>query len=71
VRVSRSGRGDKRYPRARKRADRGAVSARITRVYVYKWFGEPPGARLDAGLVDPGGRPRQAYWVVRRFARWR
>jgi hypothetical protein len=48
---------------------RPGLRSRITRAYVYKWFGEPLGARLDAGLVDPDGRPRQAYWVVRRFAR--
>jgi hypothetical protein len=43
--------------------------ARIARVYVYTWFGAPPGARFDAGLVDPDGSPRPAYFVVSRFAR--
>jgi hypothetical protein len=42
--------------------------ARITRLYVYRWFGEPAGARMDVGLVDPDGRPRQAFSVFRRFA---
>jgi hypothetical protein len=42
---------------------------RIARVYVYKWFGELPGARFDAGLVGPDGRPRRAYSVVAEHAR--
>jgi hypothetical protein len=40
----------------------------LTRLYVYKWFGAPPGARFDAGLVGPDGTPRPAFYVVRRFA---
>jgi hypothetical protein len=43
--------------------------SRITRLFVYKWFGERPGARMDVGLVDPDGRPRLAFSVFRRFAR--
>jgi hypothetical protein len=43
--------------------------ARIARLYVYTWFGAPPGARFDAGLVDPDGSPRPAYFIVRRQAR--
>jgi len=45
--------------------------ATITRVYVYKWFGEPPDARFDAGLTDMYGTPRAGYFVFRRFARAR
>jgi hypothetical protein len=41
----------------------------IARLYVYKWFGELPGARFDAGLVGPDGRPRRAYSVVAEHAR--
>jgi hypothetical protein len=41
----------------------------ITRLYVYQWFGAPRGAHFDAGLVDPDGTPRAAYFVVRRYAR--
>jgi hypothetical protein len=48
---------------------RRGMRSRITRVYVYQWFGAVPGARLDAGLVDRDGRPRAAYYVVRRYAR--
>ena len=40
-------------------------------LFVYTWFGAPPGARFDAGLVDPDGSPRPAYYVVRRHARAR
>jgi hypothetical protein len=43
--------------------------SRITRLFVYKWFGERPGARMDVGLVDRDGRPRLAFSVFRRFAR--
>jgi hypothetical protein len=47
---------------------RRGMRSRITRLFVYRWFGEPPGARLDAGLVDPDGTPRPAFSVLRRFA---
>jgi hypothetical protein len=50
---------------------RRGLRSRIARLYVYKWFGEPPGAHLDAGLVDDDGSPRPAYDVFRRFARSR
>jgi hypothetical protein len=50
-------------------ARRAGRRARIGRVYVYTWFGAPRGARFDAGIVDPDGRPRPAYFVVRRHAR--
>ena len=53
-----------RYDRRR----RGLRSA-IARVYVYRWFGEPPGAHFDAGLVNPDGTPRRAYFVVANHAR--
>jgi hypothetical protein len=43
--------------------------SRITRLYIYKWFGG--GARLDAGLVNEDGTPRRPYYVVRRFLRAR
>jgi len=55
-------------------ADRFAVRRRrmrskITQLYVYNWFGAPRGARFDAGLVDPDGTPRAAYYVVQGYAR--
>jgi hypothetical protein len=42
---------------------------RIKRLYIYSYWGEPRGARFDAGLVGPDGRPRPAYHVVRRKLR--
>jgi Glycosyl hydrolase catalytic core len=48
---------------------RRALRSSIARLYVYKWFGEPPGARFDAGLLNYSGTPRAAYWVFRAFAR--
>jgi hypothetical protein len=42
--------------------------SRIGRVYIHRWFGEPAGARFDAGVVGPDGAPRPAYYVVRRNA---
>jgi hypothetical protein len=53
-----------RYDRRRR-----GMRSRITRLYVYQWFGAPPGARFDAGLVDPDGTPRAAYFVIQRHAR--
>jgi hypothetical protein len=52
-----------RYDRHRR-----GLRSTLTRLYVYKWFGAPPGARFDAGLVGPDGMPRPAFYVVRRFA---
>ena len=47
---------------------RRGMRSRITRLYVYQWFGAPRGARFDAGLVDPDGSPRAAYFVIRQAA---
>jgi hypothetical protein len=47
---------------------RRGMRSRITRVFVYQWFGAPRGARFDAGLVDPDGTPRAAYFVLRRHS---
>jgi hypothetical protein len=52
-----------RYDTRRRR-----LRARLGRVYLYRWFGEPAGARFDAGVVDPDGSPRAAYYVVQRNA---
>jgi hypothetical protein len=49
-------------------APRRGLRSTIGRLYVYEWFGAPPGARFDAGLVAPDGTPRPAFYVVRRFA---
>jgi hypothetical protein len=50
-------------------ARRRGFRSRVTRLFVYRWYGEPPGAHFDAGLVDPDGTPRRAYSVFRRYAR--
>jgi hypothetical protein len=50
---------------------RRGLRSRITRLFVYQWFGAPRDASFDAGLVDLGGTPRPAYYVVRRYARSR
>ena len=43
--------------------------SKITRLFVYSWFGEDSSARFDAGLVNPDGSPRKAYNVFRANAR--
>jgi hypothetical protein len=48
---------------------RRGLRSTLARLYVYKWFGEPPGAPFDAGLVSLDGTPRPAFSVVRRYAR--
>lgn len=48
---------------------RRGLRSKITRLFVYKWFGEERGARFDAGLMDPDGSPRKAFSVFRKFAR--
>jgi hypothetical protein len=45
---------------------RGRLRSSIGRVYIHRWFGEPAGARFDAGVVDPDGSPRGAYYVIQR-----
>jgi hypothetical protein len=50
-------------------ARRHGTRSKITRLFIYQWFGAPPGARFDAGLVGPDGTPRAAYFVVARRAR--
>jgi hypothetical protein len=52
-----------RYDRKRR-----GMRSRITRLFLYQWFGAPLGARFDAGLVDPDGTPREAYYVLQRYA---
>jgi hypothetical protein len=56
---------EKRAARATKFMFKLAASnRRIKRLYIYSWKGETRGARFDAGLVGPDGRPRPAYNVV-------
>jgi hypothetical protein len=48
---------------------RAGMRSTITQLYIYTWFGEPRGARFDAGLVNANGKPRKALAVVRKNAR--
>ena len=53
-------------PRGSLRAPGGAACAsRVTRLYDYKWFGEPPGAHFDAGLVNARRHPARRVLGVR------
>jgi len=45
--------------------------SKLTRLYVYRWFGEPSGARFDAGLVNPDGSPRSALTQFEKYAKHR
>ena len=42
---------------------------RVTRIYVYRWFGEPRSARFDAGLVNPDGSSRPGLKQFRKSIR--
>ena len=48
---------------------RRGMRSKITRLYVYAWFGETPTARFDAGLTNADGSPRKALAVFRKNAR--
>jgi hypothetical protein len=42
-----------------------ASNPRLKRLYIYQWFGAPPGWSFDAGVVDLDGTPRPGYDVVK------
>ena len=48
---------------------RRGMRSKITRLFVYTYFGEPPTARFDAGLVNADGTPRPAFNVFKKNAR--
>jgi len=48
---------------------RSGLRSKITRLFVYSWFGGNSSARFDAGLVNPDGSPRRAFNVFRSNAR--
>ena len=48
---------------------RRGFRSKITRLFVYSWFGAARSARFDAGLVNPNGSPRPAFGVFRANAR--
>jgi hypothetical protein len=49
--------------------DLAELSPRITRVYLYNWYGITKRTMWDSGLVTADGRPRPALDVVRRYLR--
>ena len=48
---------------------RPGMRSKITRLFVYSFFGSEPSARFDAGLVNPDGTPRPAFSLFARNAR--
>ncbi len=44
--------------------------SRVTRIYVYRWWGEPD-ATFDSGLVNPDGTPRPAFAQFKKYAKRR
>ena len=47
---------------------RAGMRSKITRLFVYTFFGEDSSARFDAGLVNPDGTPRPAFSVFKKNA---
>jgi hypothetical protein len=47
---------------------RRGYRSKITRLFVYTWYGEAPTARFDAGLVNADGSPRPAFKVFKKNA---
>ena len=45
------------------------MRSKITRLFVYSFYGAEPSARFDAGLVNPAGTPRKAFSSFRKNAR--
>jgi hypothetical protein len=48
---------------------RRGMRSKITRLFVYTFYGESSSARFDAGLVNPDGSPRPAFNVFKKNAR--
>jgi hypothetical protein len=48
---------------------RRGMRSKITRLFVYSYYGAELSARFDAGLVNPDGSPRQALSVFSKNAR--
>jgi|tagenome__1003787_1003787.scaffolds.fasta_scaffold20817931_2 hypothetical protein len=49
---------------------RRGYKSKVTRIYVYRWWGEPDGT-FDAGLVNPDGSARPAYTQFAKYAKHR
>jgi hypothetical protein len=45
------------------------LSRRVKRVYFYHWVAPPPDSTWDSALMNPHGRPRPSYNVVRTYIR--
>src|SRR3954463_2874072 len=48
-------------------SSRRGYRSKVTRIYVYRWWGEPDGT-FDSGLVDPDGSARPAFAQFKKFA---
>lgn len=48
---------------------RAGLRGKLGRVYYYRWYGDTPSARFDAGLVTADGTPRPALPVFAQYAR--
>jgi hypothetical protein len=48
---------------------RPGMRSKITRLFVYTYYGAPRSARFDAGLVNPNGSKRPAFSVFAKNAR--
>ena len=48
---------------------RRGMRSKITRLFVYTFYGEDSKARFDAGLVNPDGTPRPAFSIFKKNAR--
>jgi len=47
---------------------RRGMRSKITRLFVYTFYGEDSSARFDAGLMNPDGTPRPAFSVFKKNA---
>ena len=45
------------------------LSRRVRRVYFYHWVAPDPDSTWDSALIDPRGRPRPSYKVVKNYIR--
>ena len=45
------------------------LSRRVRRVYFYHWVAPEPDSTWDSALIDPHGRPRPSYRVVKTYIR--
>ncbi len=57
---------ERRAARSTKHVLEMAKRRRVSRVYLYRWSGEPLGSRWDSGLIAYNGRPRPALNAVER-----